>query len=71
MCQRYIKAFDARQASRPVLPVVDAVATLPLDAAAMQKGYRNGTRDARRSRLTRQRYRRADRAATAAALSFA
>jgi formate dehydrogenase maturation protein FdhE len=40
VCERYIKAYDARQASRPVLPVVDAVATLPLDAAAMQKGYR-------------------------------
>jgi formate dehydrogenase formation protein len=39
-CQRYIKAFDARRASRPVMPVVDAVATLPLDAAAMQKGYK-------------------------------
>ncbi len=39
-CQRYLKAFDARQASRPVMPTVDSVATLPLDAAAMQKGYR-------------------------------
>jgi formate dehydrogenase maturation protein FdhE len=39
-CQRYIKAFDARSASRPVMPVVDSVATLPLDAAAMQKGYK-------------------------------
>jgi hypothetical protein len=39
-CERYIKAFDARHASRPVMPVVDAVATLPLDAAAMQKGYK-------------------------------
>jgi hypothetical protein len=38
-CQRYVKAFDARQASRPVTPAVDSVATLPLDAAAMQKGY--------------------------------
>jgi len=35
-----LKAFDARRASRPVMPVVDAVATLPLDAAAMQKGYK-------------------------------
>jgi formate dehydrogenase maturation protein FdhE len=40
VCERYIKAYDARQASRPVLPAVDGVATLPLDAAAMQKGYR-------------------------------
>jgi hypothetical protein len=39
-CTRYLKAFDARRASRPVMPVVDAVATLPLDAAAMQKGYK-------------------------------
>lgn len=40
VCQRYLKAYDARRASRPVMPAVDAVATLPLDAAAMQKGYR-------------------------------
>lgn len=40
VCKRYIKAYDARRASRPVMPVVDGVATLPLDAAAMQKGYR-------------------------------
>ena len=38
-CRRYIKAFDARRASRPVMPVVDGVATLPLDAAAIQRGY--------------------------------
>jgi formate dehydrogenase maturation protein FdhE len=38
-CHRYIKAFDARRASRPVMPVVDGVATLPLDAAAIQRGY--------------------------------
>jgi len=40
VCTRYIKAYDARQATRPVLPSVDGVATLPLDAAAMQKGYK-------------------------------
>jgi hypothetical protein len=40
VCERYLKAFDARQASRPVMPAVDSVATLPLDAAAMQKGYK-------------------------------
>lgn len=40
VCERYLKAFDARRASRSVMPVVDAVATLPLDAAAMQKGYK-------------------------------
>jgi formate dehydrogenase maturation protein FdhE len=39
-CGRYLKAFDARRASRPVMPVVDGVATLALDAAAMQKGYK-------------------------------
>ena len=39
-CERYLKAYDARHASRPVMPSVDAVATLPLDAAAMQKGYK-------------------------------
>jgi hypothetical protein len=40
VCQRYLKAYDARRASRPVMPVVDGVATLPLDAAAIQRGYR-------------------------------
>jgi FdhE protein len=40
VCQRYLKAFDARRASRPVMPPVDGVATLPLDAAAMQRGYK-------------------------------
>ncbi|CAN5370787.1 formate dehydrogenase accessory protein FdhE [soil metagenome] len=39
-CERYLKAFDSRGAERPVMPAVDAVATLPLDAAAIQKGYR-------------------------------
>jgi formate dehydrogenase maturation protein FdhE len=40
VCQRYIKAFDGRNATRTVLPAVDAIATLPLDAAAAQRGYR-------------------------------
>jgi formate dehydrogenase maturation protein FdhE len=40
VCQRYLKAYDARHASRPVMPAVDAVATLPLDAAAIQRGYK-------------------------------
>jgi hypothetical protein len=40
VCQRYVKAYDARNTSRPVMPAVDSVATLPLDAAAMQRGYR-------------------------------
>ena len=41
VCQRYLKAYDGRQSTRPVLPAVDSVATLPLDAAAIQKGYRS------------------------------
>ena len=32
----YIKALDARKATRPLLPYVDLIATLPLDAAVMQ-----------------------------------
>lgn len=39
VCTRYLKAYDGRRATRPVMPVVDSVATLPLDAAAMQRGY--------------------------------
>ena len=39
VCERYLKAYDARRATRPVMPAVDSVATLPLDAAAMQRGY--------------------------------
>ena len=39
VCRRYLKAYDARRAERPVMPVVDMVATLPLDAAAIQRGY--------------------------------
>ena len=35
-CGRYIKALDARKATRPLLPYVDLIATLPLDAAVMQ-----------------------------------
>jgi formate dehydrogenase maturation protein FdhE len=38
-CHRYLKAYDGRRATRPVMPVVDSVATLPLDAYAMQRGY--------------------------------
>ncbi len=40
VCQRYLKAYDARSAARPVMPAVDSIATLPLDAAAVQRGYR-------------------------------
>jgi hypothetical protein len=38
-CTRYLKCYDGRRASRPVMPIVDSIATLPLDAAAMQRGY--------------------------------
>ena len=41
VCTRYLKAHDGRRASRPIMLPVDTVATLPLDAAAMQKGYRS------------------------------
>src|SRR4030095_16449561 len=39
VCKRYLKAFDGRHTPRPVLLAVDTIATLPLDAAAMQRGY--------------------------------
>ena len=39
MCHRYLKAYDARNAERPVMVALDTIATLPLDAAAMQRGY--------------------------------
>jgi len=39
VCRRYLKAYDGRKASRPVMVSVDSIATLPLDAAAMQRGY--------------------------------
>jgi hypothetical protein len=39
VCRRYLKAYDGRHAARPVMVSVDAIATLPLDAAAMQRGY--------------------------------
>jgi formate dehydrogenase maturation protein FdhE len=38
-CLRYVKAYDERHAPRPALPPVDTIATLPLDAAALQQGY--------------------------------
>jgi hypothetical protein len=40
VCKRYLKAYDGRHATRPVMVAVDSIATLPLDAAAIQKGYR-------------------------------
>jgi FdhE protein len=39
VCRRYLKAYDARNASRPAMVSVDSIATLLLDAAAMQRGY--------------------------------
>jgi hypothetical protein len=42
VCRRYLKAYDARNAPRPMLVSVDTIATLPLDAAAIQRGYSGG-----------------------------
>ena len=39
VCRRYLTAYDGRRATRPVMVAVDSVKTLPLDAAALQKGY--------------------------------
>jgi FdhE protein len=39
VCRRYLKAYDARHAARPLMAAVDTIATLPLDAAAIQRGY--------------------------------
>jgi hypothetical protein len=39
VCRRYVKTFDGRRATRAILPLVDSIATLPLDAAAQQRGY--------------------------------
>ena len=39
VCRRYLKAYDGRHAARPVMVSVDTIATLPLDAAAIQRGY--------------------------------
>jgi formate dehydrogenase formation protein len=53
MCRRYLKAYDGRRATRPVMPMVDAVATLPLDAAAIQRGYSSEPQRKRRVEKTR------------------
>ena len=42
VCKRYLKAYDGRNSTRPVMLAVDSIATLPLDAAAMQRGYVSG-----------------------------
>ncbi len=39
VCLRYVKAIDEHKAGRSALPAVDAIATLPLDALALQRGY--------------------------------
>ena len=41
-CRRYLKAYNTRGATRPVMLAVDTIATLPLDAAAAQRGYIGG-----------------------------
>lgn len=38
-CRKYLKAYDGRGAARPVMPSIDTIATLPLDAAAIQNGF--------------------------------
>ncbi len=38
-CRRYLKAYNAPAGGRPVMLALDSVATLPLDAAAAQRGY--------------------------------
>jgi Protein involved in formate dehydrogenase formation len=38
-CHRYLKGFDGRIANRALMLTFDAVATLPLDAAVIQRGY--------------------------------
>src|SRR4030095_1045701 len=41
VCHRYLKAYDGRDGSRPALLAVDSIATLPLDAAAIQGRYQS------------------------------
>lgn len=41
-CRRYLKTLDGRRAGRTVMHSVDSIATLPLDAVVMQRGFRNG-----------------------------
>jgi len=39
LCRRYLKSYRVQPGQRPVMPAVDTLATLPLDAAAIQRGY--------------------------------
>jgi hypothetical protein len=41
VCHRYLKAYDGRDGGRPAMLAVDSIATLPLDAAAIQRGYQS------------------------------
>jgi len=41
-CRRYLKTHDGRHGRRAVIPNVDLIATLPLDAVVMQRGFSNG-----------------------------
>jgi formate dehydrogenase maturation protein FdhE len=41
VCRRYLKAYDERHGGRPAMPPVDTIATLGLDAIALQSGYRS------------------------------
>ena len=41
-CKRYLKTLDGRRAGRTAMPNVDSIATLPLDAVVMQRGFTNG-----------------------------
>lgn len=40
-CRRYLKTLDGRRAGRAVMPALDSIATLPLDAVVMQRGFKN------------------------------
>jgi hypothetical protein len=39
VCRRYLKSYRSQPGQRPGLAAVDTLATLPLDAAAIQRGY--------------------------------
>lgn len=41
-CHQYLKSVDAREASRPVFPPLEQVASLHLDMIAVEKGYQGG-----------------------------
>jgi hypothetical protein len=42
-CRRYLKVYDERFGDRPAMPSVDTIATLPLDAVAIQRGFGAGS----------------------------